>query len=187
MRYFLYAKRLPGAEPPAGPPKIKFCSNFMYQSQNLVITCPTLKYLVLALQNLPEPLTRIISNLICLIPNATIFIRIDRASSKLWSIFKNFGTNLSEPIWITFRPDDHIILLYEKGILRLYKPCALFLMGEAPSRRWAPGRAAKIKFRSIFMYQSEILRKHARPWVALFSSYKIFLDLSLWEFQTSYI
>ena len=127
----------------------------MYQSRNLVTTCPTLKYLVLALQNFPEPLTLTISILTYLSPNATSFTQIDRASSELWSIFQNCWTNLSATIWITFCPDDNIVLLYEGGILRLYKPCVISLRGEAPSRRWAPGRAAKIKFCSLFIRRSQ--------------------------------
>ena len=52
---------------------------------------------------------------------------------------------MSEQILFKFRPDAHIVLLYEERILRLYKPYAIPLGGWAPSRRSAPGKAAKIK------------------------------------------
>ena len=45
----------------------------------------------------------------------------DKKCSTRW-IFIFFGRNMSRPMSITFVPAVHIVLLYEDGILRPYKP-----------------------------------------------------------------
>ena len=115
----LGAKRLPGAEPPAGPPKFKFaqfsCTNpkfpqrarFHETSKNIdwannsrerASLIQTLALVVLALQNFPGPLAFRISNCDALTPSRTLF-------AKIWPQ----GREIFKILWNNFRKRRHAI------------------------------------------------------------------------------
>ena len=58
------------------------------------------------------------------------------------------------PICFTFRPAVHIVLLYEGGILRLYKPCAIHDWGLSAFPALSPPRGGN--FRIMILYKFEL-------------------------------
>ena len=68
---------------------------------------------------------------------------------------------MSERIWTNFRPDVHIVLLYEERILRLYKPCAITLgAGRLPGAQ-PPAGPPKTNIIEGEAYFPEIVLQHA--------------------------
>ena len=143
----------------------------------------------LLLHNFPGPLAFRITIWKVLTTSGQLFIKIwpqaARYSRFCEIIFGKcacpFGFNLPRCC------ANKVLLFDRESNLRLYEPCDIVLKGECTlPGAWAPGRAQKIELYLTRWHFSQKFCQFCQPWCQPFSSYRIFLDLSLSESQSTW-